>query len=253
MGQDTVQEGCPFVTAACFSDVDFWSARNQNPVGPDGIAPRTAGSVEAIQAAYRSGLVFDGRIDIPVIDWRHYLDGELNMHNARQSFAARSRMISRTGDSSNQVIWFTDARPARAFDQTPMALAVMDRWLGTLRAHPALGIAGAKPAEAVDSCFGTDGTLIHRGADAWNGIIDSAPAGPCTRTFPIHGTSRTVARAPFDEELYKCQIQPVQAAIDRGLYGWWQPSEPEVARLQQIFPAGVCDYSKGDQGRPAGI
>ncbi len=251
--QDTVQEGCPFVASACPSDIDVWSARNQNPVGPEGIAPRTAGSVEAMRAAYRSGLVFDGRIDIPVIDWRHYLDGELNMHNARQSFATRERMLTRTGTASNQVIWFTDARPARVFDHTPMALAVMDQWLRTLRAQPALGVAGAKPAEAVDSCFATDGSLIYRGADAWNGIIDPAPAGPCTQAFPIHGTSRTVAGGPFDEELYKCALQPVKAAIQRGLYGWWTPSAAELARLQQIYPTGVCDYTKGDQGRPPGF
>ena len=250
--QDNVQEGCPFIAAACPADIDVWSARNQNPVGPDGIAARTAGSVAAMQAAYRSGLVFDGRIDIPIIDWRHYLDGELNMHNARQSFAARERILTRTGGAANQVIWFTDARPARAFDQTPMALAVMDQWLGKLRANPGLGVAGAKPAEAVDSCFATDGSLIYRGGNAWHGIIDSAPAGPCTQAFPIHGTSRTVAGAPFDEELYKCARQPVRVAVHRGLYGWWRPSEAEMARLEQVFPTGVCNYAKGDQGRPPG-
>jgi hypothetical protein len=134
-----------------------------------------------------------------------------------------------------------------------MALAVMDRWLATLHAHPELGVAGAKPAEATDSCFATDGTLIHRGADAWNGITDSLPAGACTRLFPIHGTSRTVAGGPFDEEVYKCRLQPVDAAIAGGLYGWWRPTEAETVRLEQIFPTGVCDYSKADLGRPPGF
>jgi hypothetical protein len=248
--QDTVQEGCPYVTAACPSDIDVWSARNINPAGPNGVAPRTKGSVKAMRAAYRSGLVFDGGIDIPIIDWRHYLDAELDMHNARQSFAARLRMLEHDGDASNQVIWYTDARPARAFDQTPMALAVMDQWLANIKAHPELGVAGNKPPEAVDSCFATNGTLIHQGTDSWNGIIDSAPAGPCTQLFEIHGTSRTVAGAPFDEEFYKCKRQPVEKAVERGLYGWWQPSETEMARLKEIFPGGVCDYSKGDVGRP---
>jgi hypothetical protein len=196
-----------------------------------------------MHAAYRSGLVFDGKIDIPIIDWRHYLDAELNMHNARQSFAERARMLEHDGDASNQVIWFTDARPARAFDQTPMALAVMDQWLTT----------GVKPPDAVDRCFATDGTPIYAGADAWNGIIDAKSPGPCTQLFEIHGTSRTVAGGPFDEELYKCKLQPVDRAVARGLYGSWQPTETELARLQEIFPGGVCDYAKGDAGRPPGF
>jgi Tannase-like family of unknown function (DUF6351) len=214
------------------------------------VAPRTEGNIDAMRAAYRSGLVFDGRIDIPIIDWRHYLDAELDMHNARQSFTSRQRILDRQHTAANQVIWFTDARPARAFDQTPMALAVMDHWMANLHAHPERGPAGTKPPEAVDSCFATDGTLIHRGTDSWRGILDSGPAGPCTQRFEIHGTSRTVTGAPFDEQLYKCALQPVDRAIARGLYGPWHPGTAEVARLNQIFPTGVCDYTKPDVGRP---
>jgi hypothetical protein len=131
-----------------------------------------------------------------------------------------------------------------------MALAVMDQWLANMRVHPELGVAQNKPADAVDRCFATNGTPIHAGADAWNGILDDRPLGGCAAVFPIHGTSRTVAGGPFDEELYKCKLQPVDAAIDRGLYGWWRPSESETARLEEVFPTGVCDYSKPDQGRP---
>ncbi|HYQ66952.1 DUF6351 family protein [Actinophytocola sp.] len=248
--QDAVQEGCPFIAALCPSDVDVWSARNINPSDANGVRPRTEGDVDAMRAAYRAGLVFDGQLDIPVIDWRHYLDAELDMHNARQSFVSRQRMIDGQGSAANQVIWFTDARPARAFDQTPMALAVMDQWLANIHDHPSRGVAGNKPAEAVDSCFATDGTLLYRGRDAWRGILDHGAAGPCTQRFPIHGTSRTVAGGPFDEQLYKCALQPVRTAIARGLYGSWRPTAAELARLRQIFPSGVCDYRRPDVGRP---
>lgn len=251
--QDMVQEGCPYIAALCPSDIDVWSARNATVPGANGVAPRTEGDVDAMRAAYRAGLVFDGRIDIPIIDWRHYLDGELDMHNARQSFASRQRMRDGQGTAANQVVWFTDARPARAFDQTPMALAVMDQWLGNLRAHPERGVVRNKPAEAVDSCFATDGTLLYRGADAWRGILDSAPAGQCTQRFPIHGTSRTVAGGPFDEELYKCALQPVHAAIARGVYGSWRPTRTQVDRLKQVFPTGVCDYTRPDVGKPRSL
>ncbi len=257
--QDNVQEGCPFVGgAACFAPgapSDVWSERNMNLSADGGVtpAPRAAGSVDAMRRAYESGLVFDGEIGIPIIDWRHYLDDELDMHNARQSFAARARMLEHEGGASNQVIWFTDARPARAFDQTPMALDVMDQWLANLHAHPWLGVAANKPADAVDRCFATDGTPIYAGADAWHGILDHRRPGPCASVFAIHGTSRTVAGAPFDEELYKCKLQPVARAIAHRIYGAWRPSRSQTARLKQIFPTGVCDFSKRDVGRPPGF
>ena len=92
-----VQEGCPYIPAACADPAQFdpWSARNMQ-LSPDGgltPAARTKGSRPAIAAAYNSGLVFTGRIDLPIIDWRHYLEDQLDMHNSRQSFARRQRML----------------------------------------------------------------------------------------------------------------------------------------------------------------
>jgi hypothetical protein len=43
---------------------------------------------------------------------------------------------------------------------------------------------------------------------------------------------------------------PVDDAIARGVYGAWTPSDAERARLEEIFPDGVCDWSRGDVGRP---
>ena len=110
---DMVQEGCPFIAALCASPADFdvWSARNMQ-LSPDGgatPAPRREGDREAQHAAYRSGMVFRGKLDIPVIDWRHYLEAFLDMHNSHQSFAARQRLLNYDGDASNQLIWFTAA------------------------------------------------------------------------------------------------------------------------------------------------
>ncbi|HET6214994.1 MAG TPA: DUF6351 family protein, partial [Micromonosporaceae bacterium] len=92
---EMVQEGCPYTPAACADPAQFdpWSARNMR-LSPDGgvtPAPRTTGNRDAIAAAYSSGLVFSGGIDLPIIDWRHYLEEELDMHNSHQSFASRQR------------------------------------------------------------------------------------------------------------------------------------------------------------------
>jgi hypothetical protein len=243
---EMVQEGCPFVPAACADPTQFdpWSSRNMN-LSPDGgvtPAPRISGDRDAIQAIRAAGLVFTGDIDIPIIDWRHYLEHVLDMHNTHQSFAVRQRMLNFDGDASNQVIWFTDARPQVGHDQTPEALLVIDQWMANIRANPELGVPGNKPALAVDRCFDTQGNEIARGDHVWDGILNDQPAGPCTELFPIFGTSRTVAGAPITGDVYACQLQPVAAAIDRGVYGDWQPTAAERQRLEEIFPTGVCRY-----------
>jgi len=255
---EMVQEGCPFIAALCSipgQPFDPWSRRNMR-LSPDGgatPAPRRTGDMAAANAAYTSGIVFRGDIDIPVIDWRHYLEAELDMHHSHQSFATRKRMLNFDGDASNQVIWFTDARPARASDQTPLALEVMDDWMANIREHPDRGVAGNKPSKAVDSCFRTDGSLLYSGVDAWAGILDSRPAGPCTGAFPLYASSRIVSGGPIAGSIFKCALKPVATALADGTYAPWVPSAGDVTRLQQIFPTGVCDYSKPDVGRPPGF
>ncbi len=249
---EMVQEGEPFIPDG--GPFDPHSARNMN-LSPDDRgaepAPRLAADPGAIEAAYEHGLAFTGALEIPVIDWRHYLERQLDMHNAHQSFAARQRMVNQDGDASNQIIWFTDVEDgAPRFDQTPMAFEVIDEWMNNLMANPARGVAGNKPERAVDSCFGGDGNLLHAGDDAWAGILDERNDGPCTAQFPLYGTSRIVAGAPITGDIFKCHLQPVQQAIASGLYGAWTPSEDQTARLQNIFPEGVCDYTKGDAGKP---
>lgn len=264
---EMVQEGFPFLGSvdevlADPSKFDPWSSRNMN-LSPDGVtpAPRTQGDLIAINAAYESGMVFDGQLDIPIIDWRHYLEEVLDMHNSHQSFSARQRIRNRMGHSDNQVIWFTDARPTilddpeepeprDEFDQTWMALEVLHEWLMNIRANPDRSIGENRPAAAVDSCFNTQGELIASGADVWDGILDDRPAGTCTQQFPTYTTSRIIAGGPIEGSVFKCTLKSVDTALADGTYGSWVPTPGQVDRLKEIFPQGVCDYSKPDQGRP---
>jgi hypothetical protein len=248
---DMVAEGFPFVGSPSAATFDPWSSRNLN-LSPDGgatPAPRRTGSLEAMNAAYEAGIRFDGELDIPVIDWRHYLEEQLDMHHSHQSFATRRRLQAR-GNDRKQVIWFTDARGGPAFEQTPEAFAVMDEWLANIRQRPWRGVAGNKPPRAVDRCFTTAGVEIAAGDHVWDGILDAEPAGACTQVFPIHSSSRRVAGGPFEGGVFKCGLQSVDAAIAAGVYGTWVPSAAERERLAQIFPEGVCDWSQDDQGRP---
>jgi hypothetical protein len=249
---DMVPEGFPFQGPLTAENFDPWSARNMN-LSPDGgatPAPRTAGDRAAVRAAYTSGMQFQGDVDIPVIDWRHYLEDELDMHHTQQSFAARQRMLNADGDASNQVVWFTDARPAVAFDQTPMAFEVVDEWMANIAAHPERSVSRNKPARAVDSCFATDGSLIASGRRVWDGVLDDRTAGACTQRFPIYSSSRRQAGGPYEGGVWACQLQSVNRAIARGLYGDWRPTAEERARLEEVFPDGVCDFTRPDAGRP---
>ena len=245
-------EGFPFVGDFSPENFDPWSSRQMNLSADGGAtpAPRTDGDLGAMRAAYESGMYFDGDIDIPTIDWRHYLEDDLDMHHSHQSFAARQRLLDHDGDAGNQIIWFTDARPATAFDQTPMAFQVIDEWMGNIKAQPERSVAENRPTEAVDSCFSTDGELIAAGDDVWAGVLDDSGTGACTQRFEIYSSSRRESGGPYRGGVFKCQLQTVTDAIANGSYGSWSPTPTEQARLEQIFPTGVCDYSRPDAGRP---
>ncbi|WP_417512609.1 DUF6351 family protein [Marinobacter sp.] len=266
---EMVQEGFPFIgeIADVMADptkFDPWSSRNMN-LSPDGTqpAPRTEGDLIAIQAAYESGMVFDGQLNIPVIDWRHYLEEVLDMHNSHQSFSVRQRIINRMGNAGNQVIWFTDTRPTDTTDPdepepreesnpTWAALDVLHDWLMNMRANPEQSIADNRPAAAVDTCYETDGSVIAAGDDVWNGILDAEAEGACTSRFETYTTSRIVAGGPIEGSVFKCSLKPVATALNDDTYGTVLFTEDEITRLGEIFPDGVCDYSQPDQGRPAG-
>ncbi|NHZ43481.1 DUF6351 family protein [Massilia aquatica] len=218
--------------------------RSANCRDPDGVpAPRRAGDLAAMRAAYASGHVFTGqRLDIPMIDVRPYLEPSLNMHNARQAFSVRARLLgANRAAAKNQVIWFAAEKAdqsARAID----ALAVLDRYLSD----------GAAPAAFNDRCFDASGAVIASGTSVWDGVLNQRPKGACSVAFPIFSSPRMVAGDSIKGDIFKCKLKPVATALGDGTY-------PEAARftaqdhqwLARIFPQGVCDYRAGDLGRPA--
>lgn len=231
---------------------DPWSRKNMNLAPSAGQpAPRTAGDPLAMRAAYTSGHVFSGRLDVPAIDHRQYMERELDMHNVHQSFAARKRVSDRMGHSGNLAVWFTDTTPGvPKASQTLEALAVMDQWMANIRANPDRTVAQNRPALAADACFDLQGQRIAQGAGVWGGILDAQPPGACTQRFPIYGTSRTVAGAPIEGGIYRCALKSVDQAVADGTYAPWVPTSADVATLKLIHPQGVCDYSRPDQARP---
>ena len=219
--------------------VDPFDARNMlrsdSCRDPAGIpAPRRSADPRAIEAAFASGHVFTGRrLDIPLIDLRSYLEPALDMHNARQSFSARARLLqANRSAAARQVIW-TAGSGAATLALAMEALATVDRYLAD----------GAPPPQFADRCVNAAGATIAAGPAVWNGIEGGAAPGACTQAFPIFTSPRMVAGESIAGLTFRCQRQPVAQALAAGLYGPATTFTAEQRQwLDKIFPAGVCRY-----------
>ena len=231
------------------ADFSPWSHHNKTSKDSnDRPARRSEGDVDAIAAAYRSGQVFMGRLSMPVIDLRHYLEPELDMHHSLESFSARLRMLREQGHADTQVIWFTQ-RPHTPVDE---AIAVMDRWLDNLRSNPEQNVADARPDDATDRCFDETGQIISSGDNVWDGIWNGKPNGTCIDRYPIYSNPRIIAGDNYVGDIFKCHLQSVDEAIANGVYA---PIDVAAYReeLHGVFPGGVCDYTRGDAARPKDV
>ncbi len=226
--------------------LSLWGNQNISEVD-NSVAKRQSGSIEAMQSAYRSGQVFIGKVSLPIIDVRHYLEQDLDMHHVSASFYTRLRLQQGNGHAGNHAIWISH----KEFSPVDQAFAMMDRWMSRLEGDSLEAVVAARPPELEDACFTADGSVIHQGAGVWDGGWNGKPVGDCSMQYPIYSNSRIQAGGPWSGDLFKCQLMPVQRAIEQGLYGDVEITAYKT-QLEQIFPDGVCDYSQPDVGRPVG-
>ena len=239
----------PLSKRARFSKISIWSAQNMHTNGtgrsrlrhfaPDStrlalVAPRTRSDVAPVQAALHAGQVFLGRLSLPILDVRHYLDPALDMHHSFASFSVRARMQANGNSADSQVIWMAEPD----YDFVPSALAVMDAWLS-----------GERPAEAVDGCFDRHGNSIAQGDGVWDGAWNRRADGACTRAFPPHQSPRHAAGEPMTGDVFRCALQDVTEFVRSGGYRG-VTMEPYLSHLQRVFPNGVCNYEAAEPDRP---
>jgi hypothetical protein len=118
----------------------------------------------------------------------------------------------------------------------------MDHWLAAIVADgnasplPAR-IVRNKPVELADGCIAPDGERITEPA-TYNG------PGRCNRLYPSHANPRRAAGAPLAGDILKCALKPVDPA-----HYTHSLTAPQLQRLEDIFPTGVCDYSKPGIGQ----
>ncbi len=211
-------------------------------------ARRNEGDADAMAAAYRSGQVFLGELSMPVIDFRNYLEPDLDMHHSLQSFSVRLRMLREQGHADNQLIWFADQPYVPLSD----AIDVLEQWLEKMQTDASLSVADARPTDATDRCYRETGQIISSGGAVWDGVWNGERDGECMTEFPIYSNPRIEAGDDYFSDILKCHLQSVDDAIASDLYA---PVDVSAHRdeLHRVFPAGVCDYSRNDAARPADL
>ena len=207
---------------------------------------RTEASLEAIENAYEAGIVFLGDIDIPVIDYRLYMDHILDMHHFRESFTTRERLEMARGDADNQLIWVSDVENPDYEQIVLMAYLLMDEWLLNIIENPEQSVVENKPDLAVDTAWDAEGNILAQGPGIWE------EGGAGFEAFTPYSTSRMLAGSPTHGLMFKPELIPVDEAIARGYYPG-DFDEDDFEMLRAIFPAGVADYEEPCLGMPVEV
>jgi hypothetical protein len=221
-------------------------------------AARSEADVEAVETAYRAGIVADGHAlaKLPIIDLRGYDDsnlpppaGALGIHHIWRSFALRARIDAATGHHKNHVMWRygTGLVAPPASNLTLQSFLLIDQWIAAIKADTSDTSIDRKvwrhqPADAFDFCYLTSDTAFaHK-------ITDPAVCDG-DRFLKPHASPRQVAGGPVAENVLKCQLRPldrhdyVSTATPGGL------TDDQLARLRGVFPRGVCDFTRRGVGQ----
>jgi len=225
------------------------------------VSNRVVGDAGAIGRAYQSGLNLNGNgglASIPVFDTSGLYDDDNFYHYQWFHFAVRERMLQANGDTRNHVMWRGGApfTAALGLGGTPEELAVnaaaargwtaFIEWMTAYKADTSAAsqrdkVIARKPAAAVDGCF-TKSTTPQFIAETqtWS----SKPDSQCNTLWPSYSFPRKEAGGPLAANKLKCELRPVAAADYK-----FTMTAAETARLQAIFPSGVCDWSQAGVGQ----
>jgi uncharacterized tannase-like protein DUF6351 len=210
------------------------------------VAQRSVANRLALARAYRSGLVNEfhgGLAQVPILTQRVYLDllanNVANIHDRAEDFVIRARLAGAQGGRfDNQIIWTAGLTGTNL---AVLSLDLMNRWLDAIAADPGPPdldkVARNKPPDAVDACFDAVGNKIVEPA-TYSGT------GVCNQLYPNHSMPRLQAGMPLTNDIKKCQLKAINPADYAVAF-----SGEQAARLQSIFPKGVCDYTRPGVGQ----
>jgi hypothetical protein len=234
-----VQYGLRALNSGAISLEDFLDL-NANIGGVDidfnRIPTRTAFYPDATRRAYQGGRILNGGNGLASAAIITRMGGndllvQGDVHLRYHSYAIRSRLMNANGHHDNQVI-VGNLAPA------DLLIEQMGRWLGAVVADTsnrsrAEKVVANRPADVVDACWTTAGVKIIE-----TQTLDGP--GQCNALFPAGVPPEYVAGAPIALDIIKCHLKPVDMVDYKVSF-----TADQRARLQAIFPNGVCDWSKG--------
>ena len=236
-------------------------------------AARSVADLPALDIAYKAGIVSSGKnlAKLPIIDSRGFDEapppvGAFGIHYIWRSFAERARIdASNGGNHGNQVMWrygtsllpglvapTAAAAAAQFVAVTVKSFLTMDKWLTNLLTSAPKAtmndvrtqtqVIAAKPAAAadlaVDLCYLT-------GDDSFTTPVFNQATCDADARLAKHSSPHQVAGGPLVENILKCQLKPLVAADYTGITF----TAAQLARLNAVFPSGVCDWSKPGVGQ----
>ena len=209
------------------------------------VSVRSTADPLALRAAYQTGRVNTGSgglANVPIVDFRPYVDLAPDIHDRFRSYVTRARLMAANGRADNHVMLTMPGGPngllqAITPERTAEVLRALNEWLDNIakdssKDPAAAKIARGKPRDLADACWTAEGDKIVEPQ------VYGA-AGQCNRLYPPHADPRMAAGAPLTDDVLKCALKPV----DPKEYGV-PLSSAQMTQLKAIFPTGVCDYSR---------
>ena len=190
----------------------------------------------ALDRVYRSGAVnqADNLDEVAIIDMRGPDPGAF--HDVYRTYTMRARLDRNFGTHANQVLWRGQVPIFGDNTFVDDSILAIDEWLALVakdrRAIPlAKKIIEDKPETLVDRC--TDG----------NG--NEVSASVCDGTVVAYSDPQLEAGMPTTNDTTRCNLKP----LDRSGYEGVAFTDEQWARMQEIFPEGICDFTKPGLGR----
>ena len=200
------------------------------------VAGRSVGDPGAMTRAQQGGLQLGGNgglASIPVFDVTGIYNDDAGYHYQWFHFALRDRLSQANGNAGNHVMWRGSPVPADT------AWSSFIDWVVAYKADTSAAsqrdkVIAKKPAAAVDGCWKSATEFVSE-----KQTLSSQPDSTCNTLFPSWTFPRQVAGGPVAANIMKCSLKPVAAADYKVTL-----TGADLARLNAIFPAGVCDWSK---------